>query len=77
MSNLEKRLEAFRQLPLRAQLALITSTRSNRVLAQNTEYIEGLKRVHAECLLEATPQQKADYEKARVNLTQNRTDGLL
>jgi len=68
MSNLEKRLAAFRQLPLRAQLALIASTRSNPVLAQNTEYIEGLERVHAECLLSSTPQQKAAYEEARANL---------
>lgn len=69
MSNLEKRLEAFAQLPLRAQVALIASTRSNPVLAQNTEYIEGLDRIHAECLLSSTPQQKATYEKARANLT--------
>lgn len=69
MSSLEKRLEAFRQLPLRAQLALIASTRSNPVLAENTDYIEGLERVHAECLLSSTPQQKAAYEKARNNLT--------
>jgi hypothetical protein len=69
MSSLEKRLEAFRQLPLRAQLALITSTRSNPVLAQNHEYIEGLERIHAECVLAATPQQKAEYEKAQKNLT--------
>ena len=69
MSNLEKRLEAFRQLPLRAQLDLIASTRSNAVLAQNTEYIEGLERVHAECLLASTPEQKAVYEEAKVNLT--------
>ncbi len=68
MSNLEKRLAAFRQLPLRAQLALIASTRSNPVLAQNTEYIEGLERVHAECLLSSTPEQKAAYEEARANL---------
>ncbi len=69
MSSLEKRLEAFRQLPLRAQLALIASTRSNPFLAQNTEYIEGLEQVHAECLLDSTPEQKAAYEKAKANLT--------
>jgi hypothetical protein len=69
MSSLEKRLEAFRQLPLRAQLALIASTRSNPVLAKNQEYIEDLERVHAECLQAATPQQKAAYEKAKTNLT--------
>jgi hypothetical protein len=43
MSSLEKRLEAFRQLPLRAQLALIASTRVNPILAQNQDYIEGLE----------------------------------
>ncbi len=69
MSSLDKRLEAFRRLPLRAQLALITSTQANSALAQNQEYIEGLERVHAECLRESTPQQKAIYEKAQINLT--------
>ena len=68
MSNLEKRLEAFRQLPLRAQLALIASTRSNPVLVENIKYIEGLERIHAECLLSSTHQQKAAYEEARDNL---------
>jgi len=71
MSSLEKRLEAFRQLPLRAQLALIASSRVNPVLGKNQEYIEGLERVHAECLLSATPQQRLAYEKARENLTLN------
>ena len=69
MSSLEKRLEAFRQLPLRAQLALIASTRNNPVLAKNQDYIEGLEGVHAECLQASTPQQKAEYEKAKANLT--------
>ncbi len=71
MSSLEKRLEAFRQLPLRAQLALIASSRVNPVLGKNQEYIQGLERVHAECLLSATPQQRLAYEKARENLTLN------
>lgn len=69
MSSLEKRLEAFRQLPLRAQLAMIASTRANPVLAKNQEYIEGLERVHAECLQTSTPEQRAAYEKAKENLT--------
>lgn len=69
MSSLEKRLDAFRQLPLRAQLALIASTRNNPVLAKNQDYIEGLERVHAECLQASTLQQKAEYEKAKANLT--------
>lgn len=69
MSSIEQRLEAFRQLPLRAQLAFIASTRNNPVLSQNQEYIESLERIHAECLLSATSEQKAAYEKARANLT--------
>lgn len=71
MSSLEKRLEVFRQLPLRAQLAMIASTRANPVLAANQEYLEGLDRIHAECLQASTSQEKAEYEKARVNLTSN------
>lgn len=62
MSKIEKRLEAFRQLPLRAQLTLIASTRSNPVLSQNQEYIESLENIHAECLRSSTPEQKALYE---------------
>jgi hypothetical protein len=69
MSSLEKRLEVFRQLPLRAQLAMIASTRANSVLAKDQEYIEGLERVHGECLQASTPEQRAEYEKARANLT--------
>ena len=61
MSSLEKRLEAFRQLPLRAQLSLINSTASNEVLSQNQEYLQSLNRIHQECLLSATPEQKAAY----------------
>ena len=64
MSSLEKRLEAFRKLPLRAQLAMIGATKANAVLAQNQEYLSSLERIHAECLATATPQQKAAYEKA-------------
>ena len=62
MSSLEKRLEAFRQLPLRAQLSLINSTASNEVLSQNQEYLQSLNRIHQECLNSATPDQKAAYE---------------
>ena len=58
---MEKRLEAFRKLPLRAQLSLLNSTRSNAVLSQNLEYIESLERIHQECLDSATPEQKAAY----------------
>lgn len=69
MSSIEKRLEAFRKLPLKAQLALIASTRANPVLAQTQEYLKGLEQVHAECVQQSTPQQKAAYEKAQVHLS--------
>ncbi len=69
MSSIEKRLEAFRQLPLRAQLSMIVSTRNNPVLSQNQEYIESLEHIHAECLRSSTPEQKAAYEQAKGNLT--------
>ena len=69
MSSLEKRLEAFRRLPLLAQLAMIASTRANPVLVKNQEYLEGLERVHTECLEASTPQEKAVYEKATEKLT--------
>lgn len=69
MSSFEKRLEAFRQLPLRAQLALIASTRNNPILSQNQDYVESLERIHVECLSSATPEQKATYEQAIANLT--------
>ena len=69
MSSLENRLEAFRQLPLRAQLALIASTRANPVLAKNQEYLESLERIHAQCLQISTAQEKAVYDKAKENLT--------
>lgn len=70
MSSIEKRLTAFRQLPLRAQLALIASTRNNPFLSQNQEYIESLERIHAECLSSSTLEQKAIYEQSKDNLTQ-------
>lgn len=65
---MEKRLATFRKLPLRAQLALINSTRDNSVLSQNQEYLDNLKRIHAECLNSATPEQKIAYKKAREHL---------
>jgi len=69
VTALEKRLEAFRKLPLRAQLTFITATRANPTLAQNQAYMQGLERIHAECLQAANPQQKAIYEKSQSNLT--------
>jgi hypothetical protein len=68
MSSLEKRLDAFRQLPLRAQLALITSTRANPVLGKNQKYLEALEGIHTSCLEASTPQQRAEYERAKANL---------
>ncbi len=68
MSSLENRLDVFRQLPLRAQLALIASTRANLILVKNQEYLESLERIHAECLQMATSEQKLVYEKAKDNL---------
>ena len=65
---MEKRLSVFRKLPLRAQLALINSTRDNPVLSQNKEYIENLERIHTECFNLATPEQKIAYEKAKESL---------
>jgi hypothetical protein len=65
MSSLEKRLAVFRQLPLRAQLATIASSKANRVLNQNSNYIASLKQIHAECLANATPEDRLAYNKAR------------
>ena len=65
MSSIEKRLAVFRQLPLRAQLATITSTKANKVLSQNKEYIASLEQIHAECIAAATVEQKATYNKAK------------
>jgi hypothetical protein len=65
MSSLEKRLAVFRQLPLRAQLATITSSKANQVLNQNSDYIASLEQIHAECLVNATLEDKLVYNKAR------------
>ncbi len=65
MSSIEKRLAVFRQLPLRAQLATITSTKANAVLNKNQEYLASLEQIHAECLTIASPTEKATYNKAK------------
>ena len=65
MSSLEKRLAVFRKLPLRAQLATITSTKVNEVLSKNQEYIAKLEQIHAECLTAATLEEKQIYNKAK------------
>ncbi|MEL6912328.1 MAG: hypothetical protein AAFR62_10230 [Cyanobacteria bacterium J06629_2] len=65
MSSLAKRLAVFRQLPLRAQLATITSTKANKVLSQNLDYIASLEEIHAESLAQATEAEKLVYNKAK------------
>jgi hypothetical protein len=65
MSSLEKRLAVFRQLPLRAQLATIASSKANQVLNQNSDYLASLEQIHAECLAIATPEDRLAYNKAK------------
>ncbi len=65
MSSLEKRLAVFRQLPLKAQLAMITASKSNQILNQKLEYIASLEKVHAESLAAATEQERITYQKAK------------
>jgi len=65
MSSIEKRLAVFGKLPLRAQLATITSTKANSVLSKNLEYIAHLEQIHAECLHAASPKERATYNKAK------------
>jgi hypothetical protein len=59
MSDEAKRLELFRKLPLRAQRAFIAATKDNPVLAADTNYVENLERIHEECLMNATPEERA------------------
>ena len=65
MASIEQRLAVFRKLPLRAQLATITSTKANAVLNKNYEYIASLEKIHAECLNTASSEEKATYRKAK------------
>lgn len=65
MSSLEKRLAVFSKLPLRAQLTTITSTKANVVLSKNQTYIASLEKIHAQCLANATPEEKLTYNKAK------------
>lgn len=62
MSSLEKRLEVFRKLPLRAQLATILSSQANGFLSKNQDYISSLERIHQECLADSTPEQQKIYQ---------------
>jgi ABC-type branched-subunit amino acid transport system substrate-binding protein len=52
-------------LPLRAQLATITSTKTNRVLSQKQDYIASLEQIHAESLASATEAEKRVYQQAK------------
>jgi len=65
MASLEKRLQVFRQLPLKAQLAMLAASRENPTLSQNLDYLNALERVHAECVQAATPEQQQAYERAK------------
>lgn len=65
MASLSQRLAVFRKLPLRAQLATITSTKANAVLNKNHQYIASLEQIHAECLNAASLEEKATYHKAK------------
>ena len=55
-------------MPLRAQLAMINSTKANPVLAENRDYIEKIESIHGQCLAAATPEAQKAYEKAKTNL---------
>ena len=65
MASLAQRLAVFRKLPLRAQLATITSTKANSVLSQKHDYIASLEKIHAESLAQATKAEKLVYLKAK------------
>ena len=65
MSSLEKRLAVFAQLPLKAQLAMIVSSKTNKTLNQNEAYIENLEKIHNECLANATEDEKRAYSRAK------------
>jgi hypothetical protein len=65
MASLEQRLAAFRQLPLRAQLATIASTKANNVLSQKKDYIASLEQIHAESLEKASEPEKLIYQKSQ------------
>ena len=69
MSSLEKRLAVFRKLPLRAQLAMIVSSKINETLSRNKEYIESLEQIHSSSVANATPSEKLAYDKAKKLIT--------
>ena len=65
MSSMEKRLEVFSKLPLRAQLATIASSKANPILSKNQDYITSLERIHQASLAAATPKERQTYQKAK------------
>ena len=68
MSSLEKRLAVFRKLPLRAQLAMIVSSKANKTLGKNKEYIASLEQIHSSCVANATPSEKLAYDKVKKSI---------
>ena len=68
MSSLEQRLAVFRKLPLRAQWAMIVSSKTNKTLSQNKEYIESLEEIHGSCVANATPEEKLAYSRAKESI---------
>ena len=68
MSSLENRLTVFRKLPLRAQLAMIVSSKANKTLSQNKSYIERLEKIHKSCVAKATPEERLAYDKAKESI---------
>ena len=68
MSSLENRLTVFRKLPLRAQLAMIVSSKANKTLSQNKSYIERLEEIHNSCVANATREEKLAYDKAKESI---------
>jgi hypothetical protein len=65
MSSLANRLEVFRKLPLRAQLAMVASSKANSILSKNQDYIASLEQIHAECLASATLEEVLVYQKTK------------
>jgi len=65
MSSLANRLEVFRKLPLRAQLAMVASSKANSILSKNQDYIASLEQIHAECLADATLEEVGVYQKTK------------
>ena len=68
MSSLEKRLAVFAQLPIKAQWAMIVSSKTNKTLNQNKAYIESLEQIHSSSVANATSEEKLAYFKAKESI---------